>query len=87
MGYTYEGKKAVIWTSKVFESWEYPFQDEGENYTYFYKNFYDKKEFLKCLGRLTEDEKKSLVSKEIGISVDKFILKSKKSHNKQRSKA
>ena len=38
MGYTMENKKAVIWTEKVAEPWQYPFQDEVTNYTYFYTN-------------------------------------------------
>ena len=87
MGYTIEKGKAVIWTSKIFiadEPW--PNDDEGENYTCFYKNLYERIPFEKCPAILPDIEKKELVSKTIGLPIEKFILKSKKAHYKQMHK-
>ena len=86
MGYTYEGKKAVIWTQKVFVADKWPFNDEGENYTRFYSNLRNSKHFFECLARLSEEEKKELISKEINLNVNSFILKSKKIHYKTQYK-
>jgi len=80
MGYTVEGKNTVIWTEKVFETDKWPFNDEGQNYTYFFKNLRDNKYFLRCEARLPETEKKKIVSQALGI--ENIILRSKKSHNK-----
>lgn len=88
MGYTMEKGKAIIWTSKIFEADEdWPNDDEGENYTYFYKNLYDNKAFATCLARLSDEDKKKLVSDAIDMPVNKFILKSKKQHYNQNRKA
>jgi hypothetical protein len=86
MGFTIEKGKAVIWTTKIFEADSWPFNDEGDNYTYFYKNLRDKDHFYKCLARLSDEEKKNLVSETLGMAMDKFILKSKKSHNNAKYK-
>lgn len=85
MGYTIENGKPVIWTDKYFEADAYPFNDEGTNYTRFYKNLYDKKPFLQCLARLTNEEKATIVKNETGLTT--FILKSKKQHHNQKRKS
>ncbi len=87
MGYTIENKKIVIWTVKVSEAWDYPFNDEFTNYTYFYKNLRDKKHFAETLAVVGEEAKIQFVAKELNLEVGTFILKSKKSHNKKRAKA
>jgi len=84
MGYTVEGKNTIIWTQKVFEADKWPFNHEGENYTYFFKNLRDKNHFMKCLARLSEDEKKKLISEALGIK--NIILRSKASHYKLKRK-
>lgn len=86
MGYTIENKKIVIWTSKVAVADPWPFNDEATNYTYFYKNLKDKKPFAECLSVLNDMAKFKIVSKELKITEDSFILKSKKSHLKQLKK-
>jgi len=82
MGYTVEGKNTVIWTQKIFEADKWPFNDEGDNYTYFFKNLRDNNYFLKCLARLPHAEKIELASKELGIK--NIVLRSKSSHHKQK---
>lgn len=84
MGYTMENGKAVIWTSKVFEAYEYPFNQDGENYTYFYKNLRDNKPFATCLARCSDEQKKQMVADALDMPIGKFILKSKKQHCKQK---
>jgi len=87
MGYTIEKKKKVIWTEKRFISDEYPFQDEGDNHTFFYKNLKDRTSFCSCLSQLTEYEKQELIMGHLkDLLPGSFILKSKKSHHKQRLK-
>lgn len=86
MGYTViKGNKTVIWTNKVFEADPYPFNDDGDNYTYFYKNLKGES-FGKCLARETDDFKKELVSKLIDISPSKIVLKSRVSHMRAKNK-
>ena len=72
----------TIWTKKEFVSNEWPFQDEGENWTYFYKSLKDKKPFAQMLARSSDVEKKKRVSEILGISINSFTLKSVKSHYK-----
>lgn len=86
MGYTViKGNKTIIWTNKVFESYGWPWNDTGENYTYFYKNLKGGS-FGKCLARESEEFKKEYVSKLIDIPVDKIVLKSRASHFKAKNK-
>ena len=86
MGYTtLKGGKIVIWTNKVFEADPYPFDDEGENHTYFFANLKGP-HFGECLSIESEDVKKEYVSKIIGIPVDKILLRSRKSHFKKKAK-
>lgn len=80
MGYTtLKGGKIVIWTSKVFVADDYPFNQEGENHTYFFKNLKGIR-FTTCLSRLTESEKIAHVAKILDMPEDKIVLKSRKSH-------
>ena len=80
MGYTtLKGGKIVIWTNKGFAADKWPFHDEGEDYTFFYKNLRGP-EFAKCLARESEEFKKNLVSQELGIPSDNIVLRSRKSH-------
>jgi hypothetical protein len=87
MSYTMDKGKYVIWTSKIFEAWDYPFNDEGENYTHFYKNLYDRQSFIKILAKESEEDKKALVGKLLGIDPKKIILRSKKAHNSAKRKS
>lgn len=82
MGYTLEGKKIVIWTVKRFISEPWPWQDEGENHTYFYSNLKSKDYFATCLSVLSDFEKIKIVSDRLGLDADKIALRSKKSHHK-----
>lgn len=84
MGYTKEKGKIVIWTEKVFMADKYPFQDQGENHTFFFSNLKDRMHVVSCLSCLTDEEKKAVVSRKLNLKPDDFILKSKKSHYKQR---
>jgi len=87
MGYTIENKKIVIWTEKRFISDEYPFNDEGDNYTFFYKNLRDKAPFASCLAKLEEGLKYEFVMTHLkDLRLGYFILKSKKSHFKAKNK-
>lgn len=80
MGYTtLKGGKIVIWTNKGFVADKWPFHDEGENYTFFYKNLRGPY-FAKCLARESEEFKKNLVNQELGIPSDNIVLRSRKSH-------
>ena len=86
MGYTIEKGKFVIWTVKTFVADRYPFHDEGENHTYFYKNLYDRDSFAECLSMQSEEYKIKFVADALGLSADKILLKSKKSHHKLKNK-
>ena len=87
MGYTIENKKIVIWTEKVFVADPYPFNDEGDNHTFFYKNLKDRQSFASCLSILSEYDKQEVVMACLpDLRPDTFILKSKKSYFKQRFK-
>lgn len=87
MGYTIEKGKIVIWTEKIFMADDYPFQSEGENHTFFYKNLKDRQHFKRCVSAIPEAEKTNLVSMALNIPEDKIILKSKKSHNNKKKNA
>lgn len=82
MGYTIEKGKIVIWTRKVFVADDYPFNDQGENHTLFFRNLKDGKPIGSCLSRESDETKIKFVSSIISEDVDKIILKSKKSHHK-----
>lgn len=82
MGYTIEKGKIVIWTQKVFVADDYPFNDQGENHTSFFKNLKDGKPFGECLSREPDDVKIKYVASLISEDPDKIMLKSKKSHRK-----
>lgn len=87
MGYSIiKGNKIVIWTNKIFEADPYPFNDNGDNYTYFYKNLRGES-FAKCLARESEEFKKEFVSRLIEIPASKIVLKSRKSHVRAKSKS
>lgn len=87
MGYTIENKKIVIWTEKRFVADEYPFNDEGDNHTFFYRNLKDRTPFASCLSILNDYEKSNVVLAHLfDLRPDTFILKSKKSHYKHQSK-
>lgn len=87
MGYTIENGKVVIWTEKKFICDEWPFQDEGENHTFFFTNLKSGKAFASCLSILNEYEKEQIVLAHLtDLRPGTFILKSKKSHHKQRAK-
>lgn len=87
MGYSIiKGNKIVIWTNKIFEADPYPFNDNGDNYTYFYKNL--KGELIgKCLARESEEFKKEFVSRLIEIPASKIVLKSRRSHMRAKNKS
>lgn len=84
MGYTINKGKFVIWTCKIFVAEKYPFQDDGENVTFFYKKLKDSMHFEKCPARLSDKEKIKLVSTSLNIPENKIVLRSKKSHHKQK---
>lgn len=87
MGYTIENKKIVIWTEKKFICDVWPFQDEGENHTFFFTNLKSGKAFASCLSIFKEHEREQVVMENLpDLRQGKFILKSKKSHYKQRAK-
>lgn len=87
MGYTIEKGKIIILTEKRFVADKYPFNDEGDNYTFFYKNLKDRTPFASCLSMLTEYNKHEVIMAHLtDLRPDSFILKSKKSHFKQRYK-
>lgn len=87
MGYTMDKGKYVIWTQKIPEAWDYPFNDEVDNYTHFYKNLYDRQSFIKILAKEPDENKKALVGKLLGIDPSKIILRSKKAHNSAKRKS
>ena len=84
MGYTIQNKKIVIWTEKVFEADEWPFNDEGTNWTYFYKNLKDIKHFAQTLAARSDKEKKEMIAESLGLEQNSFIIKSKKAHYKEK---
>ena len=83
MGYTMEGGKVVIWTQKIGEAADYPFQDDVTNYTYFYENLKDRRPFATCFASIPDTEKIQLVAEKLALAVDKIVLRSKKSHYKK----
>jgi hypothetical protein len=85
MGYTMEGKKVVIWTQTLFIADDYPFQDDGENHTFFYSNLKDSKPFLSCLACISNEVKIKLVCDKLGLK--DIVLRSKKSHYKEKYKS
>jgi hypothetical protein len=85
MGYTMEGKNVVIWTTKEFIADDYPFNDDGENHTFFYQNLRGP-HFATYLSRLSDSEKIQLVADKLALKVDKIVLRSRKSHfNKKKN--
>ena len=76
-----ENGKFVVWTTRRFISSRFPFNDEGDNYTFFYISI-KATEFLTCLSRLTEQEKLLAVSEKLGIPTKEIVFKTKKSHFK-----
>jgi hypothetical protein len=87
MGYTIEKGKIVIWTQKIFIADDYPFQDEGENITYFFKNLKDRTSFASCLARVSNEDKILFAANVLGENPSEIILKSKKSHRNKKKNA
>lgn len=86
MGYTtLKGGKIVIWTTKRFIPDPYPFNDEGQNWTFFYENLRGEY-FCCCLAVESDVYKRNFVGEKIGIDPEKIVLKSKASHHKQMTK-
>jgi len=84
MGYTtLKGGKIVIWTSKIFVADPWPHHDDGQNHTLFFKNLKGPS-FGRCLARLTASEKIDFVSKKLELNPDKIVLKTRRSHFKQK---
>lgn len=86
MGYTMEGGKVVIWTQKIFVADDYPFQDEGDNWTFFYENLKDRTPFASCLASTDDWNKIQIVADKLALKIDKIVLRSKKSHNNKKKR-
>lgn len=85
-GFTTSNGKVVIWTTTEFVPENWPFNDDGNNWTFFYKKVGDIDPFASILSRTTYREKKEMVAKTLGMNPKKIFIKSKKQHFRDKNK-